>query len=66
MGMNGDYTFCIGDYGAGNTTANPWSSNHFNIRYVAAISVRRYCTVCMIKIILTLETSLVSGMALFI
>jgi len=33
MGMNGDYTFCIGDYGGGNTTANPWSSNHFNIRY---------------------------------
>ena len=33
MGMNGDYTFCIGDYGAGNTTANPWSTNYFNIRY---------------------------------
>jgi hypothetical protein len=33
MGMNGDYTFCIGDYGSGNTTANSWSSNHFNIRY---------------------------------
>jgi hypothetical protein len=33
MGMNGDYTFCIGDYGAGNTTANSWSVNHFNIRY---------------------------------
>ena len=33
MGMNGDYTFCIGDYGSGNTTANYWSSNHFNIRY---------------------------------
>ena len=33
MGMNGDYTFCIGDYGSGNTTANSWSVNHFNIRY---------------------------------
>ena len=32
MGMNGDYTFCIGDYGSGNT-ANTWSVNHFNIRY---------------------------------